>query len=247
MKHGPYLLINLLLVAGGIFIYDTLWRDATDLSRGGRMSNELATSSEPGSATDAAPREDIEAFVQETLTRLQVLEEVLGDIRRTAGSAPRAAARHEPPAAPTAGTLPGLDPEHPLDPEGRRFDEKAIETLRAYLAEIDRRKHVEAQRRLVESELTRQDLGLTPSEQDAVVETTIEYRGRVVDLMRKRWARGEKGRAERAVAFENLRAGYRADLDRLVSADGVERIMSSSIAPGRSAPSGARGGSDTDR
>ena len=229
MKPDPSLLINLLLVAGGILVYDVLKDDATPYAP---VATELATGLERKATPDASMREQLDALIQRFDARISRLEQALGEFERPARPPPSGGAR---PRAPEGGPVTWLDPDDRSGETSRRFDAKTLETLRAYLAEIDRLKHVGVQRQLIASELLRENLGLTRSEQEAVVEATLAGREKVGALMRKAWPRDEHGRAQRREALENVRAAYRSDIACLVSADAVERIMNNPISPAHSA------------
>ena len=235
MKSGPHLLINVLLVAAGFFIYDALRSDVARPSLGALVPDEH---------TDARPARTfgpdlraLETLVQHNSARLQALGETLASLRRDADDEQSAAPMNV--LRPQRGDVVG---------EGEpRFDETKLESIRAYMDEIARRKHVEIQRSLIESEMLRQDLGLTREEQEAVVAATLDYRTRATELMRKRFARDEQGQRQRRAVFERLRAAYRSDISQLIPADAVERIMGSSISPAHAISLSAQPPSDADR
>lgn len=224
MRIGPHLLITLLLVAAGLLVYEVLL--------GARSATRVAPASHVGASGGQPARAGrrslagVEARVEANTGRIAALERALDQLRQ--GGAPLGEADHSGrrPPEPASASI-----SLPRGGEGP-FDEETLATLRAYVEEIERRKHEETQRRLVLSWLRRQDMHLTSGQEHDVVATTIAYRARARELMGRTWIPGAEGQAQRRRAVASLRNDYRRALSRFLSGEDAERMMQSPIAPG---------------
>jgi len=222
MKLGPYLLLNVLVVGGGIFLYDTLKGDPVVPSYTHTVTQapEAARPSadSPGPVVLDAGDADFQA--ERNRQKLQELEAL---IRRMAvpvdsGGGSTGAA---------GGTVPALEMDAVEPGENAVFDEKTLTTLKAYMDEIRRRDEEQRRKDRVNEELNRLDLRLSDSQRDAVVSATLSYQDKARDVMRGTYTRDEAGQSERRTALETLREEYAVTIRSLVPNAEAEKITSS--------------------
>jgi hypothetical protein len=232
MKLGPQLLITMLLVAGGIFIYETM---RSDSAVGGAAGGyELRPDGVGGSRGPAAGTAQLDGGGETLLAeqnagrlerlerRLATLQEELARLRR----APRGAAA-------AGGTgVPAMDPRDIVNADDPRFDDGTLATIAAYFDEINRRKTVERERLRIGTELDRKGIMLSETQKTAIVEQTMAYQDRAREaLTSSGYPRDEAGRLERQQAFEALQAEYEATIRRLVpDEEKAGKILESRIA-----------------
>ncbi len=231
-----YLLINVVLVAGGIFAYDQL--------KSPEQARNPAPAYDPLRADDydADPieRDDPEPLRVEAGMRgsydkatVRALEDRIASLERKLARLPRGgASTDDGTPLPVGGKLPELSTHDFIDPENPTFDEKTVQTLEAYVDEINRRKQEQRQRDRIGGEMDRLGIELTEEQKKNVIDQTLHYQTKARELLRQSWPRDEKGREDRRAAFEGLQEEYRTTINRLVPADAAEKISTSRVARG---------------
>ncbi len=227
-----YLLINIVLVAGGIFVYDQIKSpDPAGTTGGGYdpLQADAPYDPEPapegaGSMTSGGMRGSSDkATIRALEDRLASLERLIS--RRTPPSS-------DGTPAPVGGKLPELAATDFIDPENPSFDEKTVQTIEAYVDEINRRKAIARQRERVGAELDRLGVELSDEQKKNVVDATLTYQDKARELLRQGWSRDEKGREARKEAFSSLQDEYATTINRLVPTSAAEKISSSRVARG---------------
>ena len=237
-----YILLNVLLVGGGILIYDTLKGDPQSVSSGVGHYDPLR--SDPVEEEDAGESRVVlldgggeGILAKRNANRLDELEGQLASLARRAreggGSDGTAGGADVPPIA--------LEAPEVLDGVASGFDEPTLKSIEQYVDEINRRKMVERQRNRVEGEVTRLGLELNEAQTAAVVDLTLGYQEKARDLLRQTFSRDDKGREDRKQAYEQLRQEYTTSLNRLVPATEAEKITASRLSRGLGFSAGAFG------
>ncbi|MDF1702243.1 MAG: hypothetical protein P1V36_13895 [Planctomycetota bacterium] len=225
-----YVLLNVVLVAAGLFLYHTLVGAPAPAPTGGDYSHL-----EPDDLGEIPPGDDtpilLDSGADQALSRRNA--ENIADLkrelalylakRRSAGTA------SDDPLASAGGTMPALSDLDQVDEDNPQFDERSLRSLETMLDEINRRKAEARNRTRLEGELTRLGVDLTDEQRGAVVEATVAYQGKARALLQQGWPRDEAGRASRKEAFGKLRDEYTATLGTLVPAAEAEKISSSRI------------------
>ena len=228
MKLIPILLINLLSVGAGIFVYDQVREDdAGDV----HYTEHTTTIADSGDAP--AP---MLSGSSASAARVDALEKELASLReafarrhgREAGNA----------VASTDGDLTApidLKPVEGADPEtgeGGIYDEKTLDTLKSYMEEIRRQDRQERAERGVMRQLERLDIDLTEAQQKAVVDATLTMQRKRGEMFRN-VPRGDmsteegrqKFREEMQKAGDVLREEYSTTVYSLVPAAEAEKIV----------------------
>ena len=162
MKLGPYLLINLVLVGGGLFIYDSLKGDQVPRTIESSEYDPLQADDVGEAPFERAAPVMLSGGGNDVLARrVAELEQTVEDLRGLLASS-----RATGPASGTAGgttptELPALASRDLLDGEQPTYDEATLRSLRTYMDEINRRKNEDRQRNRVTAELERQGLNLS--------------------------------------------------------------------------------------
>lgn len=221
------LLLTLILVAGGIFVYDALVvREPADPA-------PETIRQEPSVAPAPTPE-------AEELAPFPVLEGRGDDIwrsdieRRLEGleRSPDVAGRTESSAALEASGVPGVpageSEDEVLDENGqprkRRFTPKDVATFRALLETVERQRREEKTRRGMLDGLKKLGVELPEAQANKVVDLTVGlYRG--FQAKTRGMPKGEEGRAQRLEIFRELRTTYADELYRVVPPDDAERIV----------------------
>ncbi len=229
-----YLLINLVLVGGGIFAYDQLKADDRAPGRGGGYADPLTADApfEGGADQDTPEPLRVETGMRGSHDKatIRALEDRIASLERIISGLPRGGSDGKP--LPAGGKLPELAATDFIDPDNPAYDEKTIQTIEAYVDEINRRKAEQRQRDRVDGELNRLDLGLTEAQKKGVIDETIRFQAKARDLMRQQWSRDEEGRTQRREAFQNLQDEFKVTINRLVPTEAAEKISTSRIARG---------------
>ncbi len=235
MKLGPYLLINLLMVGGGIFIYDNLKSDTgsgSDAPVYDPLTAEAPSRDEPtpapepmeldGGANDVTNRDNTR--------RINSLERTIADLREELRSLKGSNGGGTTTSG--NGVMPSMASSDLVDEENPVFDDGTLSTISAYLDEINRRKNEERQMRRIETELERKDIDLSESQKESVVKETLAYQAKARDLLRKQFSRDEAGREERRQAFQGLQDEYASVIKSLVPEQQADQILDSRLGRG---------------
>ena len=229
-----YLLINVLLVGGGIVINDLMKsperapaaQDVYDPLRADDSATPEPTPRDGAPMTSGGMRGSADK------ANLRALEDRIASLERTLSRLPRGDGSGDERPLPTGGKLPELAATDFIDPVNPSYDEKTIQTLAAYVDEINRRKQLERQRERVDGELTRLGLELPEDQKRTVVDETLKFQDKSRDLLRQNWARDAAGAEALRQAFQGLQEEYVTTIKRLVPADAAEKITTSRIARG---------------
>ena len=261
MKLAPLLLINLLLIGGALYLYDSLRTPprreqvdavdaydplrADDLAIGGEDERTPAPAMLEGGGS--------ETHVLALIARIESLEGDVVRLRRALAARATGGGGDDGAMGSGGGgaALPAIELDDVGDLEDPQFDERALGSIEAYLDEINRRKAVERQRGIVGAQLTRLGIELSDDQRQQVIAETLAYQKRATEVSRAGWPKDEAGRDQRRETFKALHAEYETKINRLVPADTAEKITSSRLARSRGFISGAaprvRGGRDRGR
>ena len=247
MKLGPLLLLYVLLIGVSLYLYDSmrtpargqarepasehdafdpLQADAPEPRRNAPFGGEFL---EQDGGADAAP-------VRELLARVESLEGEVARLRRqlASGAGGRASGGGD------ASAVPAMEMADPGDLADPSFDDRAVAAFEVYLDEVNRRKAVERQRGVIEGQIKRLELNLSPRESVQVIDETLAYHKKISELYRVGWPKDEGGREERRVAFQMLHEDFKGRLERLVNAAAVEKITQGRIGRNRGFISGSQ-------
>lgn len=226
MKLLPYLLVNVLVVGSGLFLYDTLKSDpqpAAFVPVRTASDEPVAPSPEPGAVVISGA--DAEFLAKRNKVRLDELEAALAVLRRgstaTAPAGDGGATSGEPTLGNGAMNLPEAEAGNAVS-----FDERTLSTLKTYMDEIRRRDEEQRRREGITQELARLDVKLSDAQNEALIDATLTYQDKARDLMRKGFDRTEEGQNQRREAFEGLRTDYVAVVNSLVPSVEAEKITS---------------------
>lgn len=241
MRPGPYFLITLLLIAGGIFVYHNLVADSPRTPAFDRHTSYVDTETRlpdppappPGPAAEEEPGLRAGALEMRAEANQREIARLWEAIRRLGRSGP--ASEPDPSDSSDAGTggggttLPSLSPRDVLDTETPVFSDDTVRTLSAYIDEINRRKQEERMRTRLSADLARLDLGLDEEQEKAVIDQTLKFQKRRTDLLRRPYARDEAGQAERRDAVNALQEEYASIIKRLVPNEAAQKILDSRV------------------
>ena len=219
------LALTLVLVAGGLFVYDALVaRDPADpepaeirseAPASPRVEEELPSFAVLEGRGDDIWRSDIER-------RLEQLELTPASPGRT-----EAAGEGADPVVP--GTTPAeREEEGGVDENGnprpRRFTPQDVATFRALLETVERQRREEQTRRKMLDGLKKIGVELNDVQANSVVDLTLRlYRG--FQTRTREMPQGEEGRPQRLAVFNELKEGYADELYGVVPRAEADRIM----------------------
>ena len=251
MKFGTYLMLNVLLVGGGILIYDTVRVERHETSRSADVASiEHATDPAASSASAESPivlagggEAAVLAQFQEFNRRIAILEQAR---RGTPGGA-SAGTAHGTSAGGASDGGGVADPGEGLslpdigDPNDPRFDPVILERFRVYKDKVEQ---MEREKRAIEFANTRIEglrLNLSSAQQEAVVAATVKYESQVRDTVRS-LPRGARGPEERQKAVGELKEQYTKTIASIVPAGDAEKIVNSVTGIGGGGDQGGRPG-----
>ena len=232
------LALTLVLVAGGIFVYDAfVVREAPE-------PGPAPLREEPAPPTEAEPapfpilegrgddiwRADIERRIEE-------LEH----------SAPTTAGTTRAGESPTPG-LPAAEDGDPDEsettegedaPRSRRFTPRDVATFRALLETVERQRREEKTRRQMLDGLKKIGVELDPTQADQVVDLTLKlYRG--FQAKTRSIPKDEQGRDQRLAVFNELKRDYEDELYGMIPPGEADRIMEAINARAQQQPKRSR-------
>jgi hypothetical protein len=225
MRLGPQLLITMLLVAGGIFIYDATRSGAPAAGTGSGYElrpDGTGEAGEPAAEPTGGSETLLDGGAETMLARnnagriarlersLTTLEEALARLRR----APKSGAGAE--AIDGGESVPALDPRDIVNEENPHFDDATLATISAYFDEIHRRRSEERERMRIGIELDRQGVDLSETQKKAVINETVDYQERMRALLGRPYPPDEAGRTERQEALNDLKGDYEKTIRRIV-------------------------------
>jgi hypothetical protein len=239
MKLG-HLLLNVVLVASGIFVYDLLRKDpprapsAAPEEAYGDVRETSVRDEQPlllGAGFDAVVRrvEALEARVGASPVRSPEVRVVPGTSGEGDGGAGDPAALPDGPADQGPVRLPDVG-----DAKDPRIDPQTLAWLRAGMDEVDRIRDHERRVAQERARLGRvADLSLTEAQTEAVVALTLEHRTREQERGRALMQRDGGGvtRDDREALATELRGEYIRSLEKVVPASDAERIADVMVRP----------------
>jgi len=237
VKFGPILLLDVICVAIGLFLYDALKEEGAKTSASHAVEDPLRADA-VGETSLHAPSGDADSpwRAQRNEERLDLLEAALETLRGALGDSAAGAAGGE--------ETRGLDVGRPA---GGRFDEDTLAAIGDYLHEINRRKGALRQRRRMEIEFRRRGLDLTAEEQEAVIAATLEFQRKAGSLKAPSQPGDEAARSRQLDAYRALQEEYVAAIREHLSEEKADTILKSRLGGGVIQPGGRRfGGTDAD-
>lgn len=212
MKAPLAILLNVIIVAVGIFLYDALREgDAPDAPRATPETDEAGAGAQLGDPEQAR-----------LWKRMSALEERVGEQGRQIGALRDALKKQ------TAGTTEvGGSLLEPLDetPGGAGFDERTLKALEVHMVELQRRRREEQRRQLVERNLDKLGLALEPDQREAVVEAIRTYQRRTQTFWADMQAQGINDRKAQLAELGKLREVLAAELRNHVPERDVARAL----------------------
>ena len=219
------LALTLVLVAGGIFVYDALVvRDA------GEQVAETIRDEEPHRPVEAElpsfavleGRGD-EIWRSDVERRLEQLEQTPTTAGRT-----EAAGDGSESGVPGVEPVPGDAEEEAVDEDGnprpRRFTRQDVATFRALLETVERQRREEKIRQQMVDGLKKIGVELTDAQTKEVVDLTLGFyrgvKGRLQTI-----PQGEETREQRAAVYQQLKSDYADELYGIVPRTEADRIM----------------------
>lgn len=206
MKFVPALLLNLLVVGGGILLYDSLTRsDAASVH--GPLEGDAAPASAPAGltgSTGAKLAHSSEERIRGIESAIAGLQAEIERLRSGKGAAASEA----------------LDSLAPV-----QIDEKTLRWMTAYRRAILEREGEARMRARMAVEFERKGVTLPADQMAAVVRETMTFLDRARELARPPRDTSPEGQAEFERAARELRNEYELALTRIAPADQVERIL----------------------
>ena len=227
-----YVLLNVVLIAGGLFLYHTFVGAPAPAASTGEYSH-LEGDDLLDSPQDLPDPVMLDSGAERALSRRNA--EGIADLKREIATllARRGAAgsggSDEPFASGKDGGLPAMSDLDQVDAEDPTFDDRTLRTIEAYMDEINRRKAEARNRTRLDGELTRLGVDLSDDQRASVIEATVGYQKKARDLMQRNWPRDEAGKTARKEAFGKLKDEYTATIQTLVPTAEAEKITSSRI------------------
>ena len=226
-----YVLLNVVLVAGGLFLYHTFVAPAPQ--------TPAPADYDPFETDDLADVPDdlpdpvlLDSGADDALMRRNA--ENIAELKRElamllARRSSSTGGSDEPFASAKDGSLPALSDLDQVDEDNPVFDERSLKSLELMIDEINRRKAEERNRTRLSGELDRLGVDLNDDQRASVVQATLDYQKKARVLLRQGWPKDEAGREARKDAFGKLKDEYVATVNTLVPASEAEKITSSRI------------------
>ena len=221
------LVLTLVLVAGGIFVYDALGaRTAPD------APPETIRDEEPPAAPvepEPAPFAILEGrgddiWRAEVERRLALLETVPTADTTTSPEGVEAGVPGVPGRSPDETQGEEGDAAEGEAPRRRRFTPEDVATFRALLETVERQRRVEKTRRQMLDGLKKIGVELDKEQANQVVDLTLRlYRGFQQET--RGMPQGEAGRDQRLQVYDRLKQGYADELYRTIPASDADRIL----------------------
>jgi hypothetical protein len=230
-----YLVLNVVLIAAGLFIYHTVV--------GGQDAGSTPYEQLEGDDLGYLPAERDDspivldsgadgALSRRNAEKIVTLEGLIAILKGRAGEGSDVRTADKPFASTGGSSLPTLSSGDMVDEENPVFDEQTLKSLEVYLDEINRRKTEARNKTRLENELTRLGVDLSDDQRESVVDVTMAFQTKTRDLMRKGWPKDEGGREARKTAVGKLKEEYVASVSLLVPASEAEKITSSRMSRG---------------
>lgn len=228
LKYLPFLLINVVCVAAGLFVYDSMRSDThRDAHADEDGDTVVAGARADGRSLRGAPAAVLGGGARTELARLRTQVDKQADELRMVHERIETwvkAASQRAPTSPLGGIVDGAE-----DEVAGAFDEATLLSLRTYLDEIRRRDARERQEIRVKQLIQGAGIELN-DETRPVVSETVQFQERARKLMQSLvFGRDKEGMAKRQRAFEELREEYAQNVRKLLSASDAKRLLDSRI------------------
>ena len=231
MKTGFQTLLTVLLVAGGLLAYHMLVAqpahapdpvDDEETFDDGAAFTDFSTA--PVSGTNLDPTPGMAGGGKDKLARANAAR--LAKIERTLRALQALQLAASAPSGPRPDPLAPLSPKDLVDPDKPDFDVETMDTLTAYVDEINRRRQRAAEVQRIEQTLTGLGLELPDATSKAVADVSLRMQARAIEELR----RDDLLPAERKRLIDELRSEYAAALARVVPPEDVKEILGSRVA-----------------
>lgn len=230
MKVLPLILLQVALVAGGLFLYDQL--RGSPAASTSPTTVDLASESGlglPETAGPSAPPLRGGGDVVALTARMALLEAKITAIQNLFNDV---VARLDAESAGGDGSSGGglLNGQDLEAVKQGSFNEPTMAVLRTYLDEVKRREVAEARQNLFRQDLARAEVDLPAERLQEVVEELVKYQDESLELIRGFEHLGLAGaQEERKPAFEQLRARFRDRMTNMVGAEQAEKIFNAKL------------------
>jgi len=230
MRAPTTLLLAAVLVAGGLLAYDALLaRDACEAPRpaapDGVAPNVIAPE---GAALDVDG--SMLARLAALERRLEAQRREIAVLRARAGS-PSSAADGG------AKSATGFLAPPPRSPDGSpAIAQETLDTLRAYVAEAQRRMRADHARDLVVASLARLELPLHEVERARVLDAVLAYRAKARTFWSDMEQRGITDRPQQKAELQRIRDTFITEIRPLVGDADLDRVVDGLIGRGSIAP-----------
>ncbi len=212
MKPLPALLLNVVIAAAAIGIYDTVIRDAPSSET---LDPDFDRVEEPGLGPD--PLREIADRLQQLEARQQSIEGELSRIRA---------------AFPEPGKVDSTALRDLVPPATSEFDDVTLDALKAHLTELKRRDRQRQFRTITERNLDRLDLRLTDDEREGVIQLALAHRDRMTTFWQDLRDRGVIERKAQLEELAKAKATFRDELAKLVPEQVLERTLDALVGSG---------------
>ena len=235
MRAPTTLLLAAVLVAGGLLAYDALLpRDAYEAPRPTARDGVAPDVIAPDVIAPEAAAQEIDGAL---LVRLAALERRLEAQRREL--AVLRARADSPSSVPdgSAQVATGFLAPPPRSPDGSpAIAQETLDTLRAYVAEAQRRMRADHARKLVVASLARLELSLHEVERARVLDAVLAYRAKARTFWSDMQQRGITDRPRQKAELQRMRDTFIAEIRPLVGDADLDRVIDGLIGRGSIAP-----------
>ncbi len=213
------LVLTLVLVAGGLFVYDTFVADRSPPAPTESLRVDTPAAPPPATTPVEPPmRVELQgAGVEALVRRVEALEARAEELAA-------AASRRATPGEGGAGIPPGFRVEDVVDVEEPIFDERELAWFRAMKDEVDRQQRQERFERMISNQLERTGVSLTDEQREGVLKATLDYRQSITARYRQEGFSKQPAEV-RNEALSQLRADYEQSLYMLVPAAEADKIL----------------------
>jgi hypothetical protein len=225
-----YILLNICLVGAGIFAYDALKFGDGNAPEPSGDEVVIERSEEPRDLREEAPppivlegtgMEVLLARVAAQEQRIAELERALRERTSVVADAGTDASPGESGSWRPSG---GWNDPDAGDPSNPSIDQGELQRFRAYMEAVEQARRDERMQTMVEGQLDRLGVVLSPEQRETVVRQTLDYREKLRDVMTMP-RNIENEREERNAAIEEVRQEYSQAIYAAVPAQEAEKII----------------------
>jgi hypothetical protein len=222
------LLLNVLLVAAGLFVYDSLKKDAEPA--GPRDVPEYITRTEPEREPAREPDPPalrlegldpsaqlarLSGQISELLSRVNRLEAENRTLRASVGSG-------RPVGEPSNGSGPVWDVDGNPDAD---IDPAMLARFRDYMDAVERQKRDERFEEMIQGQFDRIGVNLPDEQRMRAVKATVVFRERVRETLQQQVGGSDESRRERLEAMEALRQDYAREINQIAPPSEAQKII----------------------